>query len=206
VGNIEKFDSIASQYDTSERSAQAAVIAERIRQTVGDATGKTLIDYGCGTGLVGMRLLDAFRHVLLVDASPNMVEVVKRKIEDGRAPNAAVILCDLLGDTVQGSPPGLRGDYIIVVQVLLHISDVGLLLSRLRPLLNEGGHLLIVDFDKNDEIVSNEVHPGFDQQALAETMRQLGFQVEKSQTFYHGEGIFMNKDASLFMLDALGAE
>jgi hypothetical protein len=34
-------------------------------------------------------------------------------------------------------------------------------------------------------------------------MRHLGFKVGKSQTFYHGKNIFMNKDASLFMLDAL---
>jgi predicted TPR repeat methyltransferase len=203
MGNIEKFDSIAGRYDTEGRISIAVAVAEHIRQNVGDTAQKRLIDYGCGTGLVGIRLLDAFRHVLFVDASPNMVEVVRGKIENGRISNAAALRCDLLCDEVQGGLLDVRADYIIAVQVLLHIEDIGLLLSRLRTLLNEDGHLLIIDFDKDSELVSDEVHAGFDQQALAETVRQLGFQVKKLATFYHGKRIFMNKDASLFMLDAL---
>jgi predicted TPR repeat methyltransferase len=199
MGNTEKFDLIANRYDTDERIRTAGVIADRIRGNVAGAAGKCAIDYGCGTGLVGMRLLDVFGRVLFVDASPKMVEVVRRKIEDGRIPNADALLCDL----TQENPPDLHADCIIAAQVLLHIKDVELLLPRLRSALNDGGHLLIVDFDKNSEIVSDEVHAGFDRQALAETLCRSGFRVEKSATFYRGKRLFMNKDASLFMLDAV---
>jgi 2-polyprenyl-3-methyl-5-hydroxy-6-metoxy-1,4-benzoquinol methylase len=41
-----------------------------------------------------------------------------------------------------------------MAQVLLHINEVELVLSRLFDILNEGGHLLIVDFNKNEKVVS----------------------------------------------------
>ncbi|MDR3121929.1 MAG: methyltransferase domain-containing protein [Clostridiales bacterium] len=198
MGNIEKFDSIAEQYDTAERIMVADAISEHIRRSVGGFAGKRAIDYGCGTGLVGLRLLDVFRQILFIDASPKMVECVKRKIEDSHAQNADALQCDLLVE----NPSGLKTDYIIVAQVLLHIKDVELFLRRLRPVLNDGGHLLIVDFDKNNEVVSTEVHNGFDQQALGATVRRCGYTLIRSSTFYYGSKMFMNKDASLFMLDA----
>lgn len=34
----------------------------------------------------------------------------------------------------------------------------------------EEGHLLVVDFDKNDKVVSELVHNGFDQEQLGELM------------------------------------
>lgn len=56
MGNIEKFDCIASQYDTFDRIEVAKIIADTIRTYVIDGKGKSAIDYGCGTGLVGMQL------------------------------------------------------------------------------------------------------------------------------------------------------
>jgi ubiquinone/menaquinone biosynthesis C-methylase UbiE len=199
MGNIEKFDAIARKYDTAERCEVADAIAEHIRRNLVNTTDKYAMDYGCGTGLVGLHLLDVFRHILFVDAAPNMIETVKHKIDTGHITNADVFLCDLM----LGQTPALCCDYIIVVQVFLHVKDVAHLLRRLRSVLNVGGHLLIVDFDKNGEITSEDVHNGFEQEELAAEARLSGFVDIKSSTFYHGSKIFMNKDASLFMLDAV---
>ena len=99
--------------------------------------------------------------------------------------------------------PKLHTDYIFMSQVLLHIGDVELFLSRIHDLLNPGGHLIIVDFDKNEKVVSDKVHNGFDQGQLAELMTNIGYRDIESRTFYSGSKIFMNQDASLFVLDAL---
>ncbi|MNC72357.1 hypothetical protein D3C75_1233980 [compost metagenome] len=89
-----------------------------------------------------------------------------------------------------------------MVQVLLHIRDVEPILSRLYEVLPAGGHLLIVDFDKNDKVVSDMVHNGFDQDELMELMRKIGFTDVQSKIFYTGNNIFMKQDASMFLLDA----
>jgi ubiquinone/menaquinone biosynthesis C-methylase UbiE len=199
VGNIEKFDLIASQYDTPERIENANIVLNTLHGYMRGAKDKTALDYGCGTGLIGLRLLGDFRSVLLVDASANMVAEVERKISGIGAHNATALCCNLMEDT----PPALSADYIIVVMVLLHEKDTKTLLARLASVLNPGGHLIIVDFDKNDRIDSDLVHHGFDRQELSGTLRELSFDNVTSEIFHRGERIFMNQDASMFILNAV---
>ncbi len=199
MGNIEKFNAIANQYDTPERIEIAQRIADRLRVTITDGKDKDAIDYGCGTGLVGMQLLRDFKSMLFIDASKHMVEQVKHKISQSPLRNASAICCDFETQC----PAKLGADYVILVQTLLHIPKVELVLSSLYSVLRAGGHLLIVDFDKNDAIISEEVHNGFEQEKLIDAVKAIGFKYAEAQTFYHGKKIFMNRDASLFLLDAV---
>ncbi len=199
MGNIEKFDFVANQYDTPERIEMSKIISDAIRKQVENTNEKSVIDFGCGTGLVGLNLLDVFQTVLFIDASQNMVEVISNKIKNLNIKNAETLCCDL--ETKQ--PKNLHADYIILSQVLLHIKDTKQILSRLYSVLKKGGHLLIVDFDKNESIVSDEVHNGFEQDRLIETINGIGFEKAEAKTFYHGKRIFMNQAASLFILDAI---
>ncbi|MDR7317161.1 hypothetical protein [Brevibacillus nitrificans] len=89
-----------------------------------------------------------------------------------------------------------------MAQVLLHIKDVEFVLSRLFDVLKEGGHLLIVDFDKNENVASDIVHNGFHQAELTEMMSKIGYKKIQSKTFYRGSKIFMGQDASMFILDS----
>ena len=43
---------------------------------------KSAIDFGCGTDLVGMNLLNEFESMLFMDTSENMLDIVERKISD----------------------------------------------------------------------------------------------------------------------------
>ncbi len=199
MGNIEKFDLVAGQYDTPERVRVTNIIADAIRPRIENGAQKSAIDFGCGTGLVGLKLLEDFRSVLFLDASANMVEVVRQKLRRARIPNAEVLCCDFEED----SPSDIQADYILMAQVLLHIRDIEPLLARLYAALREGGHLLIVDFDKNEAVVSSEVHNGFVQDDLMSLLKRLGFAAVCSETFYHGENLFMGQDASLFLMDAV---
>lgn len=54
MGNTDKFEMIANIYDTPERIHIAKVSADAIREFLVDASSKNAIDFGCGTGLVGM--------------------------------------------------------------------------------------------------------------------------------------------------------
>jgi len=198
MGNTDKFDRMADRYDTPERIHIAKVSSDAIRDYIVDGTSKHAIDFGCGTGLVGMNLLDEFRSVLFLDSSPNMINQIERKIAEHHIRHADTLCFDM----EKGDLADLRADYIFMVQVLLHIRDVESVLAQLFDVLQEGGHLVIVDFNKNDKVVSELVHNGFDQAELAERMAALGFGNIRSRTFYSGSGIFMGQDASMFVLDA----
>lgn len=198
MGNTDKFEMIANMYDTPERIHIAKISSDAIQEYLVDTRGKSAIDFGCGTGLVGMNLLDNFRSVLFLDTSPNMISQIKQKVTDLNIQNADTVCFDLEKESLSE----LQADYIFMVQVLLHISDAETVLSRLYDVLTEGGHLLIVDFDQNDQIVSDIVQHGFDQVELASIMTRIGLRNVQSKTFYTGSKIFMGQDASMFVLDS----
>lgn len=198
MGNTDKFEMIADIYDTSERIQIAKVSSNAICEYLADTKSKNAIDFGCGTGLVGMNLVNDFYSMLFLDTSQNMINQINQKISGSNIQNAATLCFDFEKESLLD----LHADYIIMAQVLLHINDVELVLSRLYEVLNESGHLLIVDFDKNENIVSDMVHNGFDQMALTDIMTKIGYRNIQSKTFYTGRKIFMGHDASLFILDS----
>ncbi|MNO49837.1 ubiquinone/menaquinone biosynthesis methyltransferase [compost metagenome] len=198
MGNTDKFEMIANMYDTPERVQMARISSDAIREYLVDAKSKNAIDFGCGTGLVGMNLLNDFKSMLFLDTSQNMLHQVEQKISDLDIQNADTLCFDF----EQEGLTDLHADYIFMAQVLLHIQDIEFILSRLFDVLNEGGHLLIVDFNKNEQIASNLVHNGFDQAELTDTMIKIGYRNIQSKTFYTGNKIFMGQDASMFILDS----
>ncbi|KRE97741.1 methyltransferase type 12 [Paenibacillus sp. Soil766] len=198
MGNTDKFEMIANVYDTPERIHIAKVSSDAIREYVVDAKSKHAIDFGCGTGLVGMNLLNEFKSMLFLDTSPNMIHQLKQKISDLHIQNADTLCFDFEKEGLSD----LHVDYIFMAQVLLHIPDVEFVLSRLFDVLNEGGHVVIVDFDKNENVVSDLVHNGFNQEKLTDMMTRIGFRNIQSKTFYQGSNIFMGQDASMFVLDS----
>lgn len=198
MGNTDKFEMIANSYDTSERVQIAKVSSDAIREYLFDAKSKDAIDFGCGTGLVGMDLLNEFKSILFLDTSQNMINIIKQKISDSNILNASTLCFDF--ETAAQS--SIRADYIFMAQVLLHIKDFESVLSRLYDILNFEGHLIIVDFNKNNEIVSDMVHNGFDQEKLTDIMLKIGYKDIQTKTFYAGSKIFMGHDASLFILDS----
>lgn len=198
MGNTDKFEMIADTYDTDERIQISKVLSEAICEYLVDTKDKTAVDFGCGTGLVGMNLLNGFQSMLFLDTSQNMINKVKQKISHFHIQNADTLCFDFEKDSLSD----LHTDYIFVAQVLLHIKDYKEVLYRLYDVLNPGGHLIIIDFDKNNNIISDMVHNGFEQEELKEDMLSIGFTNIQSKTFYYGSKIFMNQDASLFILDS----
>lgn len=198
MGNLEKFEMMADVYDSTERIQIAKISSDAIREYLVDTKNKKAIDFGCGTGLIGMDLLNNFASIVFLDASQNMINQIKQKISNLNIQNADTICFDIEKD----NRLNLHADFIFMAQVLLHISNIKLILSRLYEVLNENGRLIIVDFNKNNQIVSDLVHNGFDQEELAEIMTEIGYKNIQTKTIYTGSKIFMGQDASMFILDS----
>lgn len=116
MGNIQKFDAIANQYDTVERVEISKIIANTIKRYITNSKNKVFIDFGCGTGLVGMELLEEFKSMIFMDASNNMIECVKEKIGKLQILDAKTICVDIEADC----NINMKVDYIFIVQTLLH--------------------------------------------------------------------------------------
>lgn len=201
MGNIDVFERIANNYDTPDREKIAKITANSILKKLSpQSSAQIAIDYGCGTGLVGMNLLDAFNTVIFADASQNMINIVKKKLEESSHLNAKTVCLDAENQPIQTVK--LEANTIFMVQVLLHVKEITLLLNNLSETLPPKGQLIIVDFDYNEQVISDKVHNGFKEDKLTQTLHESGFENINRETFYHGKNMFMNKDASLFILTA----
>jgi len=200
MANTEIFDNLAENYDNESRKEIALHTAATIRDTLSalEINGKTLIDYGCGTGLVGLQLVDLFEQVTFIDASSNMVEAVKEKIQNESIPNTRVICAN----AAEKLDEQVKADVLILAQVLLHEADTRTLLEALSHMVNPEGIIVIVDFERNDAVESDRVHHGFELMQLQADLLFAGFEPIHSQLFLHAEKYFMGQDASLFILVA----
>lgn len=188
------FEELAKRYDTQERRKLAEAIVKELRPELRNSTSKSLLDYGSGTGLVSLELSDLAGSVLLVDSSKKMLEVAQAKISQKGIANSRVLYSDFTQET-----PELKADIVLLSLVLLHIPDTKKILEQLFQILNYGGKLIVVDFDKNEKIDHPKVHNGFSHEGLKKTLSDVGFTSIEMKTFYHGNRIFMNQDASMFI-------
>ncbi|MFF2447951.1 class I SAM-dependent methyltransferase [Neobacillus sp. NPDC058068] len=188
------FEQLAKSYDTEDRIELAKVIVKEVRPELRNNKSKSLIDYGSGTGLISLELSDLVDSILLVDSSKQMLEVAKVKISHQGITNAKVLYSDFTQET-----PELKADVVLLSLVLLHITDTKKILQELFNILTNGGKLIIIDFDKNEKINHPKVHNGFSHEELKKRLTEVGFTSIEIKTFYHGNRIFMNQDASMFI-------
>lgn len=192
------FEQLAKKYDTEKQIELAKVIVKEVRLELQDSKSKSLIDYGCGTGLISLELSEQVDSVLLVDSSKEMLGVVKTKISKRGITNSKVLLSDFTKST-----PELNTDIVLMSLVLLHIPDTKKILRELFSILNDGGKLIIVDFDKNDKVNHPKVHNGFSHENLKRVLSEMGFKSIKIKTFYQGSNVFMKQDASMFICSSM---
>ncbi|WP_339148498.1 MULTISPECIES: methyltransferase domain-containing protein [unclassified Sutcliffiella] len=188
------FEQMAKKYDTEERIKLANIISKEVKTELRDSQSKSLIDYGSGTGLVSLALADSVESVLLVDSSKQMLEVAAAKIKNKGITNARVRYSDFTKESSD-----LKADILLLSLVLLHIPDTKQLLKELYNSLHPGEKLILVDFDKNERVQHPSVHNGFSQEELKQLLSETGFTSITMKTFYHGKGIFMKQDASMFI-------
>lgn len=192
------FEQMANRYDSEERIELAKIVSEEVKTELRDSKLKSLIDYGSGTGLVSLALADLVDSVLLVDSSQQMLDVAKEKITHKGITNAKVLYSDFTEETSE-----LKADIVLMSLVLLHIPDTKAILKELFNVLNDGGKLIIIDFDKNEKINHPKVHNGFLHEELETKLSAVGFKSIEMKTFHHRKRVFINQDASMFISSSI---
>ncbi|ABZ95498.1 Methylase/methyltransferase [Leptospira biflexa serovar Patoc strain 'Patoc 1 (Ames)'] len=191
------FDQIANQYDTEERIQLARHILAKLEPVLLEISNKTLLDFGCGTGLLGIPLTSLYKEVILSDGSKVMLDVVDSKIKAKEIQNAKTIAPNDLAKS-----GALPVDHILMSLVLLHIPNTKQILETIHSYLKPGGTLYLIDFDENKKVSHPKVHSGFKQIALMELLKEVGFQTVSSSIILEEKKVFMNEDASLFLMVA----
>ena len=169
------FDDRAATWDDDPAKVERAdAVARAISGAIPLDRSMRMLEYGAGTGLVTQALQESIGPVTLADTSQGMREVIEHKIDAGSITNARVWDVDL---AIQ-PPPDERFDLIVTVMTLHHITNVHTVLSAFAGLLEEGGHLCVVDFDKEDGSFHGadfEGHHGFERSTMSSHLASTGF-------------------------------
>lgn len=178
------FDQKARGWDADPvKGERARIAAEAIRKRVPLLTGFSVLEYGCGTGLLGFALQPYASHVTLADSSSGMLDVLRKKIAASGVGNMTPLRLDLCTDPL----PADRFDLICTLMTLHHILDTQRILAAFHELLAPGGCLCIVDLDKEDGSFHGRDfsgHTGFDRSEFQEKTEQAGFRVISWETVY----------------------
>lgn len=200
------FDKEAAAFDTPRRIKRAKKIANEISKYI-PAGALSAIEFGCGTGLVGIELVERFLSIIFIDSSQCMIDKVNEKI--AKKENAFTICADILS--------GLQRldsvDVIFSSMVLHHINDIEEAFSKLNGLLKEDGVLIFIDLDREDgSFHANEVgfngHNGFDHEYIYAALKKTGYHNMQIETFYYGDKEIGDKliPYSLFLARATKCE
>lgn len=169
------FDRLADSWDDDPaRLRRAAAIGAAIMERT--PAGGTWLDYGAGTGALGLALLNHVDRLVLADSSEGMVAASQAKIAAAALQDRVrAIRVDLAaGDTI---PDRFNG--VASLLALHHIADAANAIARLAGLLLPGGWLALADLDaedgsfhrhghSNDAHRPSPAHHGFQRTDIAE--------------------------------------
>lgn len=175
------FDDKAAQWDTNSNRLKLAENIAQALQTLPLHKTMLAMDFGCGTGLVGLAVAHRVGRLVALDSSSKMIEVLRQKIAENGIANVEAIC----GDIEHSALPA-DFDVIFTSMSLHHIADPEKILAGFARLLNDGGILAIADLDAEDGSFhaagAEEKHHGFDRIELQQLLEQHGFTDTAFQT------------------------
>jgi len=183
------FNHKAETFDSPKNIFLANLVCQAVEKQIDLLSGKEILDFGGGTGLLALPLAKQAKSVTLVDISEKMLEQAHLKAEKQEIRNLQLLEQDLLANSLDQ-----RFDLIIVSRVLHHMPDLDATLAMFHHHLKEKGQVLIADFVKTD---TN--HHGFELAELENKLDQFGFSSIDSQILYSAEDLFLGNYAELFL-------
>jgi 2-polyprenyl-3-methyl-5-hydroxy-6-metoxy-1,4-benzoquinol methylase len=189
--DVAHFNEAAATWDDNPaRRELTEAIAQAIKSVIALQPHWRLLEYGCGTASLSLMLGPDVQEIVAADASPGMVEQVRRKLE--RFPG--IRLTPRVLDLTAGEVPAERYDLVVMAMALHHVEDVPALLVRLSGLLVPGGWLVIADLAAEDGSFHAPMvvpHNGFETDDLA---RERGSAVHAAPAAVRPVHTFLKND------------
>lgn len=168
------FDARAATWDDDPAKVHRAMTVAGAFLEAMPLGGRRVLEYGCGTGLLGFALQPHAGFITLADSSEGMLAVLRAKVQAGGYANLVPVKLDLMADPLPTEP----FDLVCSLMVMHHIPDTAGILARFHALLAPGGWVALADLDLEDGSFHGpgaEVHPGFDREAFRARLAEAGF-------------------------------
>jgi SAM-dependent methyltransferase len=177
------FDKEAAAWDQNPgRVKLANDVADSIIGELKPTRDMDVLDFGCGTGLVTLRLQPFVKTITGADNSKGMLGVLQDKVRGGGLKNVKTQFVDFeKGGKVEGTFHA-----VVSSMTLHHIHDPAPLFRQLHDLLNPGGILCISDLDKEDGSFHGDnagvLHFGFERSHVKDLLEKTGFREVRDVT------------------------
>jgi len=141
AGKVEKVKTFFDQTNNylPKRRLDIRLRTETVRELTKDRSFKDILDIGCGNGAISLPLLDANRHLTLLDLSPNMLSIARSRIPAELARNVEYVN----GEFLTAEFESRSFDLVICLGVLAHVNSPSETIARIAELLRPGGTLLL---------------------------------------------------------------
>ena len=196
--SMSHFNQVANSWDNSENLQRSEAFAKAIRLHLAGLKFKSILDFGCGTGLLSGQFYDETDHILGVDTSFEMLQMFQKKDGDKKV---KTILLDLRSQDLPGEE---SFDLILSSMAFHHLDKPEVVLEKLYARLSPNGRICIIDLESEDGSFHPDnknmgvKHFGFSNSEIqhwVETKKhpapdiQTIFQIEKNNRQY---GIFLS--------------
>lgn len=176
------FDKEAAQWETPDRIKLGNDVAEAVMREVELNKDMDVLDFGCGTGLVILRLQPFVRTITGADSSKGMLDVLERKVRERQLANVRTQFLDIdAGGNVSGSY-----DLIVSSMTVHHVPDTGALFRQWSGILRPDGKICFADLDAEDGSFHADrtgvFHFGFERAKLKELLAECGFRDLRDMT------------------------
>ncbi len=177
------FDREAAAWDADPgRVKLANDVADAIIRESGPNGTMDVLDFGCGTGLVTLRLQPLVRTITGADSSKGMLGVLESKVRSQGPSNVRTQFVDF------GQGERVKGKFHLVISSMTmhHVKDTAALFKQWHELLLPGGLLAAADLDTEDGSFhlnnTGVFHLGFDREHLKELLKKTGFREVRAVT------------------------
>jgi ubiquinone/menaquinone biosynthesis C-methylase UbiE len=183
MNTVRNFNKDAATWDENPGRVRVAQnIAAAIISTGMLDKRDTLMDFGCGTGLVSLALEPHVDTITGVDSSAGMLNVFNNKIRHYAIDNLSTALVDIDQTDLPAGP--FKG--ILSSMTMHHIKDIPLLLNKFHAVLDKKGKLFIADLDSESGAFHDNndgvFHFGFDRKEFISLVANAGFSTITTQT------------------------
>jgi ubiquinone/menaquinone biosynthesis C-methylase UbiE len=184
---MNRFDNVAKDWESKPSRVQIAKSSvDNIIEIIDLKPNFKILDYGCGTGLVGFGLSNETNTVIGMDYSIGMVEKFNEKAKSLGFTNINAIQHNINEQDL----PQNEFDLIAISMTLHHIKDTNMFIQKAKFSLKVDGYLCINDLVKEDGTFHDEhkndgvEHFGYDKEELCKLIKYNGFELIEYKIVY----------------------
>lgn len=152
---LNHFNDAANTWDTEQKIKMIKKFASKTKKYLDNNKKYKILDFGCGTGIFGLELLDYAKELIGLDTSEGMLAAFDNKIKN--LDHVSTKLINLEKEDINES-----FDLIISSMAFHHLIDPLKIVHKMKTILNPEGMLIIIDLEEED----GTFHPNNDEMGV----------------------------------------